>query len=45
MPSRSERTLWTIGIIRDDVDGWNVGVLVDRQVVVGDLSSIFLGEV
>ena len=44
VPRWSERTLRTVGIVGNDVDGRDVGMLVQGQVVVGDLATLLLGE-
>lgn len=45
MPCRSEGRLLTVGEIGDDVDGGDMGYLVDGDMVVGDGAALILREI
>ena len=44
MPRRTETTLGTSGIIRDDIDGRNLGDGIHRNMVVSNLYTLLLGK-
>ena len=44
MPRRAEGTLFAIRIVIDDVDTGNACFLINGKMVVGDSSTIFIGE-
>ena len=45
MPGRTEIALFTIGIIRDDIDRGNLHIIIHRDMIVGDISSGSIREV
>ena len=44
VPRRTEAALRTVGVVVDDVDTGDVGCLIDRHVVVGDVASLLVDE-